>query len=144
MADEPVSPDVAPRTVILERFRNEERAVLIGVASFWQGVDVRGRSLRNVIITRLPFDAPDKPIVQARHEAIQARGENPFFVDQVPRAVIRFKQGVGRLIRSGDDVGRVVVLDPRIVTKNYGRAFQRALPEDVVIEPIGDVIEESF
>ncbi|MCH2141334.1 MAG: hypothetical protein MK100_09945, partial [Phycisphaerales bacterium] len=133
-----------PRTVLLERFRNEERAVLIGVASFWQGVDVRGRSLRNVIITRLPFDAPDKPIVQARHEAIQARGENPFFVDQVPRAVIRFKQGVGRLIRSGDDVGRVVVLDPRIVTKNYGRAFQRALPEDVVIEPIGDVIEESF
>jgi len=133
-----------PRTALLERFRNEDRAVLIGVASFWQGVDVRGRSLRNVIITRLPFDAPDRPIVQARHEAIQARGENPFFVDQVPRAVIRFKQGVGRLIRAGDDVGRVVVLDPRIVTKNYGRAFQRALPEDVLIEPIEDVIEETF
>jgi ATP-dependent DNA helicase DinG len=133
-----------PRTVLLDRFRKDDRAVLFGVASFWQGVDVRGRSLRNVIITRLPFDAPDRPIVQARHEAIQARGENPFFVDQIPRAVIRFKQGVGRLIRAGDDVGRVVVLDPRIVTKSYGRAFQRALPEDVAIEPIEDYIEESF
>ena len=129
------------RTSMLERFRAEEGTVLFGVSSFWQGVDVRGDRLRNVIITRLPFDAPDRPIVQARHEAIQSRGENPFFIDQVPRAVIRFKQGVGRLIRASGDSGRVVILDPRIVTKNYGRAFQKALPEGVLIEPIDDIDE---
>ena len=129
------------RTSMLERFRAEEGTVLFGVSSFWQGVDVRGDRLRNVIITRLPFDAPDRPIVQARHEAIQAKGENPFFVDQVPRAIIRFKQGVGRLIRASGDSGRIVILDPRIVTKNYGRAFQKALPEGVVIEPIDDLDE---
>ena len=97
---------------------------------------MRGRSLRNVIITRLPFDVPDRPIVQARHEMIEERGGKPFFEDQVPRAVIRFKQGVGRLIRSSEDSGRVVVLDPRIVTKGYGRSFQKALPEGVEVEPL--------
>jgi ATP-dependent DNA helicase DinG len=105
---------------------------------------VRGPNLRNVIITRLPFDAPDRPIIQARHEAIEARGGNPFMEDQVPRAVIRFKQGVGRLIRSSDDTGRIVVLDPRIVTKPYGKAFQRALPEGVEVEPIDDPQESAF
>ena len=133
-----------PRTTLLKQFREDDRAVLFGVASFWQGVDVRGQNLRNVIITRLPFDAPDRPIVQARHEAIEARGENPFMVDQVPRAVLRFKQGIGRLIRSSDDTGRIVVLDPRIVTKPYGKAFQRALPEGVEVEPIDDPNEISY
>lgn len=133
-----------PRTALLDRFRKDARAVLFGVASFWQGVDVRGQNLRNVIITRLPFDAPDRPIIQARHEAIEARGGNPFMEDQVPRAVIRFKQGVGRLIRSSDDTGRIVVLDPRIVTKPYGKAFQRALPEGVEVEPIDDPQESAF
>ncbi|MEC8320330.1 MAG: ATP-dependent DNA helicase [Planctomycetota bacterium] len=131
-----VQNETGPRSLVLERFRQDDRSVLFGVTSFWQGVDVRGQGLRNVIITRLPFDVPDRPIVQARHEMIEERGGRPFFEDQVPRAVIRFKQGVGRLIRSADDSGRVVVLDPRIVTKGYGRSFQAALPEGVEVEPL--------
>ncbi|MFM9098097.1 MAG: ATP-dependent DNA helicase [Phycisphaerales bacterium] len=123
-----------PRNTLLERFRADERSVLFGVSSFWQGVDVRGDALRNVIITRLPFEVPDRPIVQARHELIESRGGRPFFEDSLPRAVLRFKQGFGRLVRSSTDEGRVVVLDPRIATKRYGRAFLDALPEGVVPE----------
>lgn len=122
------------RSHILERFREDERSVLLGAASFWQGVDVRGRALRNVIITRLPFDPPDRPLTQARLEKIKERGGNPFMEDSVPRAVIRFKQGFGRLIRSREDRGRVVVLDPRIVTARYGRLFLEALPGGVELD----------
>lgn len=127
-----------PSRLLLERFRQDERSVLMGVSSFWQGVDVRGRALRNVIITRLPFEVPDRPIVQARHELIEQRGGRPFFDDSLPRAVIRFKQGFGRLVRSGTDEGRVVVLDPRIVTKPYGRLFLEALPDGVEPEELDD------
>lgn len=119
------------REHILEQFRKNERSVLFGTSSFWQGVDVRGRGLRNVIITRLPFDPPDRPLTQARLERIEARGGNPFMEDSLPRAVIRFKQGFGRLIRSAADHGRVVVLDPRLLTARYGRMFIDALPEGV-------------
>lgn len=123
------------RTQLLERFREDDRSVLLGAASFWQGVDVRGRGLRNVIITRLPFDPPDRPLTEARLERITERGGDPFREESLPRAVIRFKQGFGRLIRSKSDTGRVVVLDPRIVTTGYGKRFLEALPEGVnVIE----------
>jgi len=127
-----------PRGVLLQRFRSSDRGVLLGAASFWQGVDVRGASLRNVIITRLPFEPPDRPLVEARGALMQSRGRNPFFEDALPRAVLRFKQGVGRLVRSATDTGRVVVLDPRVVTKRYGRAFLEALPEGVRVMRGGD------
>jgi len=121
------------RTVILEAFREQERGVLFGTSSFWQGVDVRGRSLRNVIITRLPFEPPDRPLTEARLERIRERGGNPFKDESIPRAIIRFKQGIGRLIRSATDEGRIVVLDPRIVRSNYGRSFMEAVPEGVPV-----------
>jgi ATP-dependent DNA helicase DinG len=120
--------DGMPRTQMLERFRNTEKAVLFGVDSFWQGVDVAGDALSNVIITKLPFTAPDKPILAARQEAIQAAGGQPFTDYQVPQAVIKLKQGFGRLIRTCTDTGMVVIFDPRVLTKGYGRVFLQALP----------------
>jgi ATP-dependent DNA helicase DinG len=120
-----------PRSHILDQFRQNDRSVLLGTTSFWQGVDVPGRALRNVVITRLPFDPPDRPLTQARNELIESRGGNPFMEDSLPRAVIRFRQGFGRLIRSATDRGRVVVLDPRILTARYGEQFLSALPEGI-------------
>lgn len=118
-----------PRTILLDRFRTAERGVLFGADSFWQGVDVAGEALQNVIITKLPFSVPDHPLMEARLEEIRARKGNPFVEYQVPEAVIKFKQGFGRLIRTRTDKGQVVVLDPRIRTKPYGKVFLASLPE---------------
>ena len=118
-----------PRGLLLERFRNSPRGVLFGADTFWQGVDVPGDALQTVIITRLPFSVPDHPLLEARLTRIRENGGNPFVEHQVPEAAIRLKQGFGRLIRSQTDTGRVVILDPRVKTKAYGKTFLDSLPD---------------
>ena len=118
----------APRSQLLETFRSTPNAVLFGTSSFWQGVDVQGDALRNVIITKLPFAVPDEPLTEAKLEAITRSGGNAFMQYSLPEAVIKLKQGFGRLIRSRSDKGIVVILDSRIVTKRYGRLFLASLP----------------
>ncbi|GAB4163193.1 MAG: helicase C-terminal domain-containing protein [Planctomycetota bacterium] len=123
-----VQGDGMGRTRMLEAFKEHGQAVLFGVNSFWQGVDVRGEALSNVIITKLPFDVPDDPVVEARREEIALRGLSDFRDYTLPNAILRLKQGFGRLIRTKDDKGMVVILDPRIMTKSYGRQFLQSLP----------------
>ena len=128
----PLAQGQAQRSELLRRFRDGGNCVLFGTDSFWEGVDVKGRALECVIITRLPFRVPSEPLQQARLEEISARGMNPFMHFTVPQAVLRFKQGFGRLIRSSRDRGVVAILDSRVLTRRYGKVFLRSLPATVV------------
>jgi len=113
---------------LLERFRRSPNAILVGSQSFWEGVDVKGEQLSVVVIDRLPFNPPDDPVLAANIERINRAGGNAFMDYQVPRAVISLKQGAGRLIRDEADRGALVICDPRLVEKSYGRRIGRALP----------------
>jgi len=129
----------APRKALLEQFRSTPNAVLFGTSSFWQGVDVQGEALSCVIIDRLPFAVPSDPVIQARMKAIEEAGGKPFFDYQVPSAVLTLKQGFGRLIRSLEDRGVLVLLDPRVTRQRYGQTFLASLPPYRMTATITDV-----
>jgi ATP-dependent DNA helicase DinG len=118
-----------PRMHLLRAFREEEDAVLIGTGTFWEGIDVPGESLRCVIIDKLPFAPPTDPVVAARVRAVRERGGDPFAEYQLPEAVLALRQGVGRLLRRGDDFGVVALLDHRVLSRAYGAVFRENLPE---------------
>ena len=122
------------RTDMLQAFREDTDSVLFGTSSFWEGVDVRGESLSNVIITRLPFEVPTHPVMEARVKQIKESGGNEFFEFSLPEAILRLKQGFGRLIRTQTDNGIVVILDPRIKTRNYGKQFLDSLPDCEIVQ----------
>jgi ATP-dependent DNA helicase DinG len=117
------------RTEMLNEFRNDINSVIFGTSSFWMGVDVPGEALSNVIITKLPFAVPNHPLIQARGEEVAQKGKSSFSHYLVPEAVLKLKQGVGRLIRSSDDRGIIVILDSRIATKSYGKTFLASIPQ---------------
>src|SRR5690606_22012089 len=118
----------APRAQLLQQFRASGNGVLLGAASFREGVDVVGEALSVVVVDKLPFAAPDDPVLEARLQAVRRAGGNPFRDEQLPQAVIALKQGVGRLIRSERDRGVLVLCDPRLTGRSYGRTFLESLP----------------
>jgi len=129
-----------PRSLLLERFRGSGNGVLLGAASFREGVDVAGEALSVVVIDKLPFAAPDDPVFEARLEAIRRSGGNPFRDEQLPQAVIALKQGAGRLIRSETDRGVLVLCDPRLIGKSYGKTFMDSLPPLPRTRQVEDVV----
>ena len=130
----------APRDKLLRAFRAEGNAILLGTGTFWEGVDVRGPALTVVVIDKLPFAAPDDPLLVARASWLRAQGRNPFVEHQVPLAVLSLKQGAGRLVRDRDDYGVIVIGDPRLRSKSYGRLFLNSLAPipltDSVVEAV--------
>jgi ATP-dependent DNA helicase DinG len=116
------------RHKLLEEFKRDVHSVLFGLDSFWMGVDVPGEALEHVIITRLPFAVPNHPLIEARLELIEQRGGNAFMEFSLPESILKFRQGVGRLLRSRTDKGMVTILDSRVLTKRYGRMFVASLP----------------
>jgi ATP-dependent DNA helicase DinG len=129
----------APRNLLLDAFRASGNGVLLGAASFWEGVDVAGDALSVVVIDKLPFAAPDDPVLVARLDALRESGGNPFTDWQIPNAVIALRQGAGRLIRDVHDRGVLVLCDPRLATKSYGRLFLASLPPLPRSRDIADV-----
>ena len=132
-----------PRSALLDRFRRSDTAVLLGTDSFWEGVDVPGKALEMVILVKLPFAVPTEPLVQAQVERLEDAGRNSFFEYQVPEAVIKFRQGFGRLIRSTRDYGVVTILDQRVVSTAYGRLFLESLPAGSEVYPDADGLVEG-
>lgn len=128
-----------PRYELIKNFKQCMNSILLGTSTFWQGVDIPGKSLECVIITKLPFAVPDDPITEARLELIEYKGGKPFPEYQVPQAIMMFKQGFGRLVRTKTDRGVVAVLDPRINTRGYGRSFIKALPKCKQISDIDEI-----
>ena len=124
----------APLRDLLRVKREDPTSVLIGTETFWEGIDVPGDALTLVIVTRFPFAQPDHPLTRARLKAIEARGGDPFREHSLPEAILKFRQGFGRLVRSQTDGGEVVILDPRARTRRYGRSFLEALPEGIVVD----------
>ena len=138
-----------PRRRLLETFRELGNAVLLGTSSFWEGVDVKGPALSVVVIDKLPFASPGDPVLKARLDLMKNEGRNPFMEYQLPQAVIALKQGVGRLIRDSTDKGVMMLCDPRVTGKPYGRVFRESLPPmkptrdlEEVTSFLHDVLEE--
>lgn len=131
----------APRHVLLQRFRETPRSILLGAASFWEGVDVPGQDLTLVVIDKLPFAAPDDPVLEATLKAVRESGENPFTTVQLPQAVLALKQGAGRLIRQSSDFGVLVIGDPRLKSRSYGRLFLKSLPPMTPVESGSEAAE---
>lgn len=123
-----------PRTKIVEMFKNSDAPVLFGTDSFWEGVDVKGEKLVSVIIVKLPFKVPSDPITEAIIETYEQQGKNPFIEYQIPESVIKFKQGIGRLIRSKEDKGIITILDNRIINKKYGKYFLDSIPTKNIVK----------
>jgi len=128
-----------PKRALLAEFRENVDSVLLATSSFWQGIDVPGESLSCLIVDKLPFEVPDDPLTSARMNHISEQGKSPFFSYQVPRAIIQLKQGVGRLIRSSQDRGIIVIFDTRLITKGYGRLFMRSLPPCKVVHRLDEI-----